>query len=66
LPAELYAQYSATYSGSNYDDIWAAVFTMCDLFHTLAIHVAKHFGYIYRQDEEDGMRRYIKIVREEA
>jgi hypothetical protein len=28
------------YSGSDYDDIWAAVDIMCDLFHTLALAVA--------------------------
>ncbi|HHX72106.1 MAG TPA: aminoglycoside 6-adenylyltransferase [Clostridiales bacterium] len=63
LPPELYAQYAATYSGSNYADIWAAVDTMCDLFHTLAIAVASHFGFTYRQDEEDGIREYIRMVR---
>ncbi|MCL2409981.1 MAG: aminoglycoside 6-adenylyltransferase [Oscillospiraceae bacterium] len=61
LPPELYAQYAATYSGSDYNDIWTAVFTMCDLFRTLALQVAAHFGFIYRQGEEDGMRKYLAI-----
>jgi aminoglycoside 6-adenylyltransferase len=64
LSPELYVQYTATYSGSNYDNIWAAVYTMCDLFHTLALPVAAHFGFIYKQDEEDGIRKYLKIVKE--
>jgi len=64
LPPELYAQYAATFSGSDYADIWAAVDTMCDLFHTLASAVADHFGFNYRQDEEDGIREYLRMVKE--
>jgi len=64
LPPELYAQYAATYSGSDYAGIWAAVDVMCDLFRTLAVTVAAHFGFVYRQEEEDGMREYLRMVRE--
>jgi aminoglycoside 6-adenylyltransferase len=64
LPADLYEQYAATYSGSDYSDIWVAVDTMCDLFHTLALAVAAHFDFTYRQEEEDGMREYLKMVKE--
>lgn len=66
LPSELYAQYAATYSGSNYNDIWAAVDTMCNLFHTLAVAVAEHFGFTYRQKEEDGIREYLRMVKDQA
>ena len=62
LPPELYEQYTATYSGSNYTEIWAATDTMCNLFHTLALAVAGHFGFTYRQEEEDGMREYLRMV----
>jgi aminoglycoside 6-adenylyltransferase len=64
LPPELYAQYTATYSGSNYTDIWAAVDTMCNLFHTLTLKVATHFDFTYRQEEEAGMREYLRMVKE--
>jgi len=64
LPPELYAQYAATYSGSDYNDIWASVDAMCDLFHTLAVEVATHFGFTYRQNEEAGIREYLRMVKE--
>lgn len=64
LPLELYAQYAATYSGSIYADIWSAVEVMCDLFHTLALTVAAHFNLTYRQEEEAGMREYLRMVKE--
>jgi len=66
LTPELYKKYADTYSGSNYADIWAAVDTMCDLFHTLAVAVARHFGFNYRQDEEDGIREYLRMVKEQG
>ena len=65
LSPELYTQYTATYSGSNYTDIWKAVDGMCNLFHTLALTVAVHFDFTYRQDEEDGIREYLKMVKEQ-
>ena len=65
LPPELYTQYLATYSGSNYTDIWAAVDTMCNLFHTLALTVAEHFDFTYRQEEEDGIRQYLRMVKKQ-
>ena len=63
LPQELYNAYIRTYSGGDYDNLWAAIFTACDLFHTLALTVAKHCGLTYRQNEEDGMREYLRMVR---
>lgn len=66
LPPKLYAQYTATYSGSDYIAIWAAIDAMCDLFHTLATAVAVSFNFTYRQEEEDGMRAYLKMVKEQV
>jgi len=63
FPPDLYEQYKATYSGSNYSDIWKAVDIMCGLFHTLAFSVAEYFNFNYKKDEEDGIREYIRIVR---
>ena len=65
LPPELYARYAATYSGCDFEDVWDSVFTMCELFHTLAVEVAANFGFTYRQNEEDGMRKYLRMVRED-
>ena len=63
LPQEIYNQYISTYAGGNPEDIWRAVFAMCDLFHVLALSVAAHSGFCYRQDEEDGIREYLCGVR---
>jgi aminoglycoside 6-adenylyltransferase len=62
LSPTLYQQYAATYANSDYRQIWSAVMSMCDLFHSLALSVAQHFGFIYHQEEEDGMRKYLNLV----
>ena len=64
LPPDHYQQYAATYPDSDYEHIWQAVDKMGDLFHQLALDVAFHFGFSYCQAEEEGMRVYLKMVRE--
>jgi len=64
LPTELYEMYTKTYSNGDYEHLWTAIFIACDLFHTLALSVAAHFGFTYRQNEEDGMREYLRMVKE--
>lgn len=66
LTDEIYQCYCQTYCGSDYEDIWTSIFTMSDLFHSIALSVAKHFGYTYRQCEEDGMRVYLCKVKEDC
>ena len=63
LPPELYKRYIATYSGAGHNEIWDAVYMMCDFFHDLALPVAEHFRFTYKQEEEDGIREYLRIVR---
>lgn len=63
LPPQLYNRYTATFSGGEYFDIRKALDVMCDLFHTLALKVADHFGFTYRQDEENGIREYLAMVK---
>jgi len=64
LPPEVYEKYTATYSDSDSNNIWASIDIMCNLFHTLAHTVAKHFSFEYRQNEEDGIREYLRMIRE--
>jgi len=62
LPAELYDLYKGTFSNSEYDNFWTAIFTACKLFRTVALQVGEYFGYVYNEDEETGMIEYLKWV----
>lgn len=64
LPPEIYSQYAKTYSDSDYRNFWRAVFTACDLFHTVALAVADYCSFEYQQSEEDGTLAYLKEMAE--
>jgi len=63
LSPELYEQYTKTYADGNYENLWSAIFTACDLFRNLAKHVALHSKYTYNQQDDDGMMRYLERMR---
>lgn len=63
LPDELYEMYAKTYSDSDYNNFWDAVFKACELFRTAAKIVSAHFGYIYNQSEDTNMTDYLIKVR---
>lgn len=57
LPSALYELYLKTYS--NYEGLWTAIFTACELFRTVASAVGYHFGYAYNQSDDDNMMQYL-------
>lgn len=63
LPSELYEQYAKTYSDCNDENLWDAIFTACYLFRSMAKDVAKHLGYTYNQQDDDGIMRYLEKMR---
>lgn len=63
LPSELYEMYSKTYSDSDYNNFWAAIFKACDLFKTVALNISEHFGYNYNQSEDTNMTEYLIKVK---
>lgn len=66
LPAQMYRQYCATYSGCGDSDMWDSLFAMCGLFHTAALAVGQHLDIGYKQEEEDGIREYLANVKNDA
>ena len=64
LPEELYKQYAATYSDSDYAHLWTAVFTGCKLFRKMAKDVAERFGFVYNVSEDENMTEYMLKVKE--
>ncbi|HHU72955.1 MAG TPA: aminoglycoside 6-adenylyltransferase [Clostridiales bacterium] len=66
LPTEIYQQYLLTYSDSDYNNMWDAIFITCDIFSLLAIQVADYCGYYYNKQDEENMRLYLNIVKNKA
>jgi len=63
LPQDIYSLYTKTYSDSDYNNLWAAIFISCDLFRSIAISVGKHFGFVYNKDNDDNMLDYLNRVK---
>lgn len=63
LPRELYEMVAKTYSDSDYEHFWEAVFTACDLFRTTAVPVAGYLQFTYNQDDDTNMTEYLKKIK---
>jgi aminoglycoside 6-adenylyltransferase len=63
LEPELWAMLQATYSDAGYENTWRALFTMCDLFRTIATRVAAHFGFEYPRGDDARVSAHLQHVR---
>jgi aminoglycoside 6-adenylyltransferase len=52
-----------TYPDGEYQNIWQALFLMCDLFRETAIEVARYFGFEYPYGDDQRVTEYLKHVR---
>lgn len=52
-----------TYADTDYDNTWAALFTMCNLFREVALAVAEHFGFDYPHDDDKRVSAHLEHVR---
>jgi aminoglycoside 6-adenylyltransferase len=64
LPGDYWEKYQNTYSDSNYENNWEALFTTCELFRTLAKDVANEHSFDYQFKDDVNMTRYLKSVRD--
>ena len=64
LEPELWEMYVKTYSNSNYENLWKALFTAGDLFRVMAQKVGEHFGYEYPFGEDERVTAHLKHVRD--
>lgn len=63
LPKDIYEMYTRTYSDGDYKNLWAAVFTACELFRTVARPVAEYLGYTYNMADDINMTWYLNKVK---
>lgn len=63
LPDDIYEIYAQTYSDSDYNNIWEAIFTACELFRKLAKEVASHFDFTYNIQEDENIMMYMRQVK---
>ena len=64
LEPELWEMLLQTYSNAGYEETWDALSTMCDLFRTLAVRVAEHFGFDYPCGDDGRVSAHLRHVRD--
>ena len=64
LSPELYDLYTKTYSNSDYNNFWSAIFEACDLFRIMAIDVSKHLNFSYNEDWDKNIIDYLYKVKD--
>jgi aminoglycoside 6-adenylyltransferase len=62
LEPGLWQMLLGTYSDAGYENTWQALFTMSDLFRTLALHVAEHFGFDYPHEDDRRVSAHLRHV----
>ncbi|MCL2637395.1 MAG: aminoglycoside 6-adenylyltransferase [Oscillospiraceae bacterium] len=63
LSKKQYEMYKATFSGSDYDDVWKSLFKAGDLFRAMALGVGIHFGFTYLHEDDRRVCSHLKQIR---
>lgn len=63
LPESYWELYKKTYSDSDYEHMWDALFATCELFRRLALDVADSLGFTYPAKDDASMMEYLSCVR---
>jgi len=64
LEKDEWNEFLATYSDSDYENLWKSLFTMCDLFRKKAIKVAIQFNFNYQYDEDKNVTDYLQKIKD--
>lgn len=64
LQSAEYNQFLQTYPVAEKEDMWKAVFVMCDLFHNVALELGTKFDFAYDVEEAENSRKFLEHVRE--
>ncbi len=63
LEPQLWEMFLKTYADASYENTWAALFVMCDLFRITALRVAEHFGFDYPRADDERVSAHLRHVR---
>lgn len=64
LPQNLWSRAEATFSGSDIEENWKALFAYADLVHELGSTLADKLGFTYPDKHEQDIRNYLSEVKE--
>jgi aminoglycoside 6-adenylyltransferase len=62
LSADLHDLYVKTFSNSDRENLWNAIYSTCELFSKTASSVGNYFGFTYNRHEEASMMEYLDKI----
>ncbi|MHB8808126.1 MAG: aminoglycoside 6-adenylyltransferase [Anaerolineaceae bacterium] len=62
LAAKEWEMLLQTYADADFERNWAALFTMADLFHSIALQVAERFALEYLDEEYQRVRAFLQNI----
>jgi aminoglycoside 6-adenylyltransferase len=63
LATEMWESLLKTYPHADKEEIWDAMFTMCDLFRKASLQVGEHFGHDYPHEDDERVTSHLHHVR---
>lgn len=63
IEPEIWDEFIKTYVDANYDNMWEALFKMCDIFNSVSLKVSSYYGYKYNQREYNDAVEYLFAVK---
>jgi aminoglycoside 6-adenylyltransferase len=62
LEPKLWEMLQKTYSDASYESTWGALYTTCNLFRIIAVHIAENFGFDYPYYDDERVSAHLKHV----
>lgn len=66
IEPELWHDLLLTYSDANYENMWQALFKMCELFNLVTVKIANAYGFKYNRQEYLSVLTYLKAVKSDS
>lgn len=66
LPPDMWERFKATFPDGKPDHVWHSLFVMGELFRETAAAVARHFGFVYNEEEDRKVTAYLRQVQASA
>lgn len=63
LEEDEWEAFKSTYSDADYENIWEALFKMCDLYREVALKVAGHLDFVYNLEEDQNVMEHLRHIR---
>lgn len=63
IEPKIWNKFAKTYADANFENMWDALFIICEIFNDVALKISEHYGYEYNAQEYRDVVEYLHEVR---